>query len=57
MPLIFIKEYVNYEYTTGKEQCVNGIKGLELRKRQIERVEGEISIRSEERRVGKECGS
>lgn len=44
MPLIFIKEYVNYEYTTGKEQCVNGIKGLELRKRQIERVEGEISI-------------
>lgn len=44
VPLLFIHDYENYDYSTGKEEVVRGIDGLRLRKVQIEKIKGNLSI-------------
>ncbi|TCK98241.1 hypothetical protein EDC19_0661 [Natranaerovirga hydrolytica] len=43
MPLFFIHDYESYDYSTGKEEVVQGLDGVRLRKQQVEKVTGVLS--------------
>lgn len=44
MPIFFIYDYENYDYSKDEEAVVGGLEGLKLRKQQIKKVEGILTI-------------
>ncbi|KOC48219.1 hypothetical protein [Clostridium botulinum] len=43
MPILFIYDYASYDYSTGKEVVIKGVKGLNYRKEQMQKVSGILS--------------
>ncbi|KEI09727.1 membrane protein [Clostridium sp. K25] len=44
IPMLFISDYTSYDYSTGKEVVIKGVKGLNYRKEQMQKVSGILSI-------------
>src|SRR3712207_5312092 len=43
MPILFIYDYASYDYSTGKEVVIKGVKGLNYKKEQMQKVSGILS--------------
>ncbi|KEH89094.1 membrane protein [Clostridium novyi A str. 4540] len=43
MPILFIYDYASYDYSNGKEVVIEGVKGLNYRKQQMQKVSGILS--------------
>jgi len=43
MPILFMHQYTSYDYSTGEEVIISGLKGLKYEKEQLEKVSGNLS--------------